>query len=119
MKSHTRCRLRVAGREGVVRRRNRLSNQVASFAAIVRPVLESLEARKLLASVLWDGGGDGVNWTNGANWSNDAVPVSADDVTISVAANPSIIIGSGLQSIHSLQSDELLTVSGASTTLQV
>ncbi len=38
------------------------------------------------ASVSWDGGGDGAFWTDPANWSNDAIPGAADDVTIDANA---------------------------------
>ena len=34
------------------------------------------------AAVSWDGGGDGQFWTDPANWSNDAIPGAADDVTV-------------------------------------
>ncbi len=34
------------------------------------------------AAVSWDGGGDGAFWTDPENWSNDAVPGAADDVTV-------------------------------------
>jgi RHS repeat-associated protein len=61
--------------------------------------LESLESRLLLTAVSWDGGGDGVNWTSADNWSNNAVPTSADDVTVSAAG---AITLSGAQAAHSL-----------------
>jgi autotransporter-associated beta strand protein len=59
-----------------------------------------------------------VNWTSAANWSTNFLPGPEDDVTISAAANP-IVIGTGIQSINQLTCDRPLTVSGASTTLQV
>ncbi|NTU49952.1 MAG: T9SS type A sorting domain-containing protein [Desulfobulbaceae bacterium] len=34
------------------------------------------------AAVSWDAGGDGVNWSSANNWSGNALPTSADDVTI-------------------------------------
>ncbi len=34
------------------------------------------------AVVTWDGGGGDTSWINGANWSNNAVPTNADQVTI-------------------------------------
>lgn len=49
--------------------------------------LEWLESRAMLAAVTWTGAGDGVNWSNLNNWSNVALPTSADDVTINSAAS--------------------------------
>jgi hypothetical protein len=40
------------------------------------------------------------------------VPGVNDDVTISVPANPTIQITSGIQAIHSLLSDEAINISG-------
>ena len=47
--------------------------------------VESLEPRTLLSSVAWDGGGDGVHWTDPLNWSSDVLPGANDDVTIGSA----------------------------------
>src|SRR5262245_48117015 len=74
--------------------------------------LTSLEDRTTPAAVFWDGGGDGVNWTSALNWSTDALPGPADDVTINAGAT-TVIIGSGTQSIHSLQSSSALNLTGA------
>lgn len=53
--------------------------------------IEQLERRTLLASISWDGGGDGTSWSDKLNWSGDVVPTQNDDVTISVAnSNPTI-----------------------------
>ena len=74
--------------------------------------VEGLERRRLLAAVSWDGGGDGTNWTDPINWSGNALPQAADDVTISVVANPTILIPSGTQSIKSLVTDEAIRTTG-------
>ena len=50
------------------------------------PSIEPLEQRELLTAVSWDGGGDGSNWTDPLNWSNNLVPGAADDVTRSRSA---------------------------------
>lgn len=34
------------------------------------------------ATVTWDGGGDGINWTDPMNWDTDALPTMADDVDL-------------------------------------
>ena len=57
--------------------------------------LEALESRRLLAAVAWDGGGDGGSWTDPLNWDGDAVPTISDDVTIDVAADPTVTVGAG------------------------
>ena len=53
-------------------------------------VAEQLEPRLLLSTVYWDGGGDGTSWSDPKNWSADVLPGVTDDVTIDVAANPTI-----------------------------
>ena len=76
-----------------------------------RLMLESLEQRRVLAAINWDGGGDGSSWANAANWSGDARPGSGDDVTIDVQYSESHIDISGLDvAILSLQSSATLTI---------
>ena len=48
---------------------------------------ENLETRELLVAAMWDGGGDGVHWSDPLNWSGDTLPGSADDVTIDLGSN--------------------------------
>jgi RHS repeat-associated protein len=79
--------------------------------------LERLEGRCLLTAVSWTGAGDGTSWTNPANWSTNALPGPADDVTISISGNPTIQISSGIQSINSLVTSDLVKLTGG--TLQV
>jgi hypothetical protein len=82
-----------------------------------RATSEILEARRLLAAVNWDAGGDGVNWTDSLNWSTDALPGSADDVTVDVAGAPTIQISSGTQSVRSLTCNENLSLGFATLDL--
>jgi hypothetical protein len=77
-------------------------------------VSEALESRRLLAAVAWTGAGDGVNFSSAANWSTNVVPGSADDVTISIAANPTINVN-GSFSFNSLTSDEALSMTGSNS----
>ncbi|MBX9579558.1 MAG: hypothetical protein K2X87_04550, partial [Gemmataceae bacterium] len=53
-----------------------------------RPPLrvEPLEDRSVPAAVFWDGGAGTTSWTGAANWSTDAVPGPADDVTVGAFA---------------------------------
>ena len=78
---------------------------------------ERLESRCLLTAVSWTGGGDGTSWTNPANWSTDALPGSADNVTIGISGNPTIQLSSGIQSINSLVTSNLVKLTGG--TLQI
>lgn len=38
------------------------------------------------AQIIWDGGGDGITWSDAANWSPDGVPTATSHVTIPVGA---------------------------------
>ena len=80
---------------------------------------EPLEPRALLAAVAWDGGGDGTSWHDPLNWDSDVVPVGQDDVTLDVAANPTVLFNAttGARSINSLLTREAITFSGGSLTL--
>ena len=81
-----------------------------------------LEPRHLLATITWDGGGDGTTWEDPLNWVGDALPGSADDAVLGIPANPSITVSSN-QTINSLVSDEAFMISGGTfdvaTTVQV
>ena len=79
--------------------------------------IERLESRVLLAAVTWDGGGDGVNWTDPNNWSTNALPGVADDVTIDVVGTPTIQLIFGSQSINSLTSNESIQLSATTLNL--
>ena len=48
------------------------------------PVLETLEFRRLLATVSWVSATSG-SWDVASNWSTDAVPGPTDDVVIDVS----------------------------------
>src|SRR3954470_11895717 len=53
--------------------------------------LESLENRVLFAAVNWTGSGDGVNWNDRRNWSNNTVPTINDDVTINSPSSDPVV----------------------------
>ncbi len=79
--------------------------------------LESLEDRRLLALIVWDGeGGDNV-WSNPANWAGDVLPGAADDVLIDAAGSVTIEHTGSNTSIRSLDSRESLRISGGSLTV--
>jgi len=72
------------------------------------------------ATVTWDGGGDGINWTDPLNWDTDALPTAADDVDfdgndVTLTANTTVqrvfVDGSA---IFTVDAGVTLTVSGFS-----
>lgn len=75
-----------------------------------------LEERTLLSAVAWDGGAGTSNWNDAANWSGDALPGPADDVTIDVpAADVTVQLINPVSSdvhIKSLSCTETLRLSG-------
>ncbi len=66
---------------------------------------------------VWTGAADGTAWANSGNWARGVLPDATIDAYISVAASPTVTITSGAQAARSLESDELLTVSGGSLTV--
>ncbi|MGB7324683.1 MAG: hypothetical protein WBD31_07415, partial [Rubripirellula sp.] len=62
-------------------------------------------------AMTWDGGGDGVNWSDAANWFGDVLPGAADHVFLDVAGIPTIV-SSGNVSILSLTSNETISITG-------
>ena len=81
--------------------------------------LEYLEDRLAPAAVSWTGNAGTPNWSDADNWSNDAVPGSADDVTISKSGVGTIVIGASAYAVHSLNDTTavLSIVSGGSLSL--
>ncbi len=111
MKLVTKSR-RITDRRTRSRRTYRARNRLRDLR------LESLEDRRMLATVNWDGGGDGTSWENPLNWDTDALPTSADDVNINViASNPTIQVGSGAHTIRSLTTEEAVEMTGGSLTI--
>ncbi len=74
-------------------RRHRL--RVALARKPLRPLFERLEERRVLATVVWDGGAGTGNWADALNWDSDTLPTSADDVVIPDLAGAAIIDISG------------------------
>lgn len=78
---------------------------------------EALEARTLLAVILWDGGGDGTTLTQAANWTGDVLPGPADDAVIDIAGTPTIRFTTGTFTVNSLTSAETFIMSGGTLTI--
>jgi hypothetical protein len=68
------------------------------------------------ATVTWNGGGDGVSWSQGANWSGNLVPTAGDDVVIS-GAGGQVTLDGGNVMVRSLQCDRGLSITNGSLAL--
>ncbi len=81
---------------------------------------EPLEDRRMLATVTWDGGGDGVTWNDAANWDvggADQLPIAGDDVTIDVPGSDPVVLLDVSVSLSSLTTNEDLFIDGGSLTV--
>jgi hypothetical protein len=82
-----------------------------------------LEARRLLATVSWDGGGDGVHWDDANNWTGNVAPVAGDDVVVDVPGSASTVIRFITPQFNSLLNRETIAVQssnlGGGVNLQV
>jgi hypothetical protein len=77
---------------------------------------EMLEQRRQLAAVFWDGGAGTSNWGDANNWSGNALPAAADDVTISVPGTITVNLAV-LATVRSLNCSENLAVGSGSLTV--
>ena len=71
----------------------------------------------ILASKHWDGGGDGVSWSDAANWEDDTLPGPADIVIIDVPDDQTVTHSAGTTLIKGLHCEESLVISGGSFTV--
>ncbi|MBC7834920.1 MAG: hypothetical protein H7Y88_07445 [Phycisphaerales bacterium] len=91
-----------------------------SGRALGSAFFDRLEPRQLLTAVFWDGGAGDNFWHSPDNWSTDAVPTAADDVSISLpASSPTIIFdaNSEIRSVRSLVTDESMSISGGTLSI--
>ena len=73
------------GKRALLRRRRK---RIARTRLNYQPAgIEQLEDRRLLATVLWDGGGNGTSWTDAANWDGDKLPAASDEVQLASGSN--------------------------------
>ncbi|MGA2621981.1 MAG: malectin domain-containing carbohydrate-binding protein [Thermoguttaceae bacterium] len=93
---------------------NRISNTRPSAAHRRKLGFETLEDRRLLSIIHYNGGpsGTGTSWQNPANWVGGVLPGPADDVVINAASGITIVHSSGNNSIKSLVSANALALSG-------
>ena len=68
--------------------------------------------------IVWDGGGDGVNWTDDNNWNLNIAPNSTHSVLIDVGGGLTVTLNSGgIEQILELSNSETLSITGG--TLQI
>jgi len=85
-----------------------------------RPIVETLEDRRLLATIVWDGGGVENDWNDAANWYdetndvNDVKPGPGDDAEIRAGFANETIESDASETIRSVISDADLAVTGGS-----
>ncbi len=70
----------------------------------------------LMVTKAWDGGGGNNNWLTPANWNDDVLPTTTDDVYIPMTATVTLPSG-GSVTINSLRSDGSLTINGGTLSL--
>ena len=82
------------------------------------PWFESLEARRLLATLTWTNSGSG-SWNVAGNWDANRVPASGDDVIIpALQGNQTIQFESGTTSVRTVTARENLQVSGGTLAIE-
>ncbi len=64
-----------------------VSRRPKFLCALLILALTPLAALPLQAQSVWDGGGDGVSWSDAANWDPDGVPTNATDVELDGGAS--------------------------------
>jgi agmatine/peptidylarginine deiminase len=55
-----------------------------------------------VANGTWDGGGDGVSWSDANNWSNNTLPGASDDVVIATNGTFTVNVTGALTNVKSL-----------------
>ncbi len=81
-------------------------------------LVESLEDRRVLTTVAWDGGGGDLFWSNPLNWSGDQLPGIENDVVIDAPGNVTIQFDVvEPQAIKSLDLKDSLRLSAGSLTV--
>ncbi|MBI5388491.1 MAG: hypothetical protein HZA90_27820 [Verrucomicrobia bacterium] len=66
-------------------------------------VIAGFAAISPAATVTWDGGGDGVSWHAAANWIDDRLPASTNDVVINVPTNVTVVFSNGSVTVRSVR----------------
>jgi Ca2+-binding RTX toxin-like protein len=86
----------------------------------LRRELEALEDRTTPAIVTWDGGAGTFDWNDAANWDNNALPTSVDDVIIpDLTGSPVIFVSGSTVDVLSVTAQEKVSLNGGSTQFRV
>jgi hypothetical protein len=64
----------------------------------------------------WDGGGDGVSWSDQNNWTRNTLPGADDTVTIDAPGDLTVVHQAGDDTVRRLTLDDKLLLSGGSLT---
>ncbi len=80
------------------------------------PYFEQLEDRCLLATITWNGSGDGTTWTNPANWIGGVMPGPSDEAVI--GSSSQTINVSGSITVGSVVSGAPLDITSGSLTVE-
>lgn len=95
--------------------------QVLRWAIWVTIAFVNLGWYATAATVVWDGGGDGMSWNDRFNWVGDAIPTASDDVD---AASATVTLSGALVSVLrvevktvTVQSRPSLTVTAGAPTV--
>src|SRR6185503_1545268 len=87
------------------RARQRRSRKQGKSSREIRPHLEHLEDRLVLAAINWTGAADATSWQTPGNWDLIRVPAGGDDVIIpDVPGTSSVSYSTGSTSIRSITS---------------
>ena len=76
---------------------------------------DQLEAKQLLAQLMWDGGGDQTSWDDPLNWDTDSLPQNGDDVVIEGTAET--IVFEETLSLNSFSTTTSLTLTDGDLTV--
>jgi predicted outer membrane repeat protein len=93
-----------------------VGTDLAGNPRIIDGVVDMGAYEAQLADVVWTGLGDGINWSDPNNWSDDLVPTQNDDATIPIGFGQ-VQVEDGSFMVHSLNSASSILVSGGSLTL--
>ena len=91
-------------------------NSRTVYLLLIAALLCFATLRSEAGGVTWTGGGDGVSWTSGSNWSGGVVPGSTSDVTIGTLSGSSAIAITTAAQVNSIASNAPINLSGGSLT---
>lgn len=94
--------------------RNRKQEKLRETSSAVRCAVQSLESRRMFATVNWDGGpsGEGTNFLDPVNWAGDALPLAADTAVIGATGSSPTITLSGTPAVQTITSSRNLRMTG-------